>query len=394
MKISGLLSRRTTDLPGVHGVVRRIDPGTPPPRKLGARDVVLTDLNRTDAATARALVDAGVAAVVHQPRPGEDMLPRTAFRVLAASTVPVLQDVPAEALAEVADGTRVRIDEGVVHREKGDDELGAGRVTGSAEILGQVDAAEATLVDNALAHMANATEFLSLEHELLLDGEGVPHFEGVRFTDRHVVVVTADAESAEQLHELKPFIKEYRPVLVGVGAGADVLRDARLHPDVVVAVPTEVSEKTLTDGAQLVVPADRDGRCEGLERVRELGIGATTFPAAASARDMALLVAHHSGADMIVVTGDDSGLEGAFTESATPSSTMVDRALASKLVHANACASLYRSRGSGVGLALLVLAALVAVAAVVVARGAAQDILVWAVDTWNHFALWVQGLLG
>ena len=92
----------------------------------------------------------------------------------------------------------------------------------------------------------------------------------VDVTDRHVVVVTADAESAEQLHELKPFIKEYRPVLVGVGAGADVLRDARLHPDVVVAVPTEVSEKTLTDGAHLVVPADRDGRCEGLERVRDL----------------------------------------------------------------------------------------------------------------------------
>jgi hypothetical protein len=37
-----------------------------------------------------------------------------------------------------------------------------------------------------------------------------------------------------QLAELKPFIREYRPLLVGVGAGAEFLRSARLTADVVV----------------------------------------------------------------------------------------------------------------------------------------------------------------
>lgn len=43
-------------------------------------------------------------------------------------------------------------------------------------------------------------------------------------------------------------------------------------------------------------------------------------------------------------------------------------------------------------MALIVLAALVAVAVVVLARDSAQDLLVWAIETWNSFALWVQGL--
>lgn len=387
--MSGLLSRRSTDLAGVVGTVRQIGTGSPAPRRLGTRDVAVLDLNRAPAETARALVEAEVAAVVHAPREGEDMLPRAAFRILAASTVPVVEDAD---LAGVADGTRVRIHEGTVYAVKSDEEIASGREVEPATLLAEVDAAERGYVESALAHLANATEFLSLEHPLLLDGEGLPSID-VDFTDRHVVVVTGDASSREQLSELKPFIREYRPLIVGVGGGSEFLRASRMTADLVVATPTDVSDDVLTDAAVLVVPADRDGRAEGLERITELGLGATTFPAAATARDMALLLAYHGGAEMIVVTGDDRGLENAFRNSSSPSSTMVDTTVSSRLVHADACATLYRSRGAGIGLALVVLAALVAVAAVVVARDAAQDLLVWAVEAWNSFALWVQGLL-
>lgn len=389
MKMSGLLNRRSNDLAGVVGAVRQVPAGAPAPKRLGGKDVVVLDLNRTSAATARALVDAEVAAVVHVARPGEEMLPRAAFRILAGSTVPVIEDAD---LSEVADGTRVRIDEGVVYAVKTDEELATGREADSTDLLAEVDAAESSYVESALAHLANSTEFLSIEHQLLLDGEGLPEID-VDFVDRHVVVVTGSEASKDQLADLKPFIREYRPVLVGVDGGAELLRAAKLTADLVVATPTAVSDEVLTDGAVLVVPADRDGRAEGLERISELGIGATTFPAAATARDMALLLAYHGGAEMIVATGDARGLENAFGASSSPSSTMVDTTVASRLVHAEACATLYRSRGAGIGLALVVLAALVAVAVVVLMRDSAQDLLVWAVESWNSFALWVQGLI-
>lgn len=388
MKMSGLLNRRSNDFAGAVGAVRQIPAGAPVPKKLGAKDVAVLDLNRTSAESAHALVAAGVAAVVHVPRKGEEMLPRAAFRILAASTIPVIEDAD---LSEVEDGTRVRIDDGVVYSAKSDDELATGREADSATLMSEVETAESAYVESALAHLANATEFLSIEHQLLLDGEGMPEID-IEFTDRHVVVVTADERSKEQLAELKPFIREYRPILVGVDAGAEYLRAARLTADVVVATPTSVSDEVLTDGAVLVVPADRDGRAEGLDRITELGVGATTFPAAATARDMALLLAYHGGAEMIVTTGETRGLENSFGASASTSSTMVDTTVSSRLVHAEACSTLYRSRGAGIGLALVVLAALIAVAAVVVARDSAQELLVWAVETWNSFALWVQGL--
>src|SRR5699024_8810002 len=178
------------------------------PRKLGAKDVAVLDLNRTPVATARALVEAEVVAVVHTPREGEQMLPRSAYRVLAGSTVPVL--VGAD-LADVEDGTRVRIDDGTVYAVRSGDELTSGTEAGSADLLADVDRAEDAYVESALAHLANATEFLSLEHRLLLDGEGLPEID-VDFTSRHVVVVTGDSDSREQLAALKPFIKEYRPL--------------------------------------------------------------------------------------------------------------------------------------------------------------------------------------
>lgn len=388
MKMSGLLSRRSNDLAGVVGTVRQIGTGSPLPKRLGAKDVAVLDLNRTAADTARTLVEVGVAAVIHVPRPGENMLPREAFRILAASTIPVIEDAD---LSDVADGTRVRIDDGVIYSVKSDEEIATGRESGSAALLNELNAAESGLVESALAHLANATEYLSIEHPLLLDGQGLPEID-IDFAGRHVLVVTGDPESSAQLADLKPFAREYRPLLVGVDGGAEMLRSARMSADLVVATPSEVSAEVLTDGPVVVVPADRDGRAEGLDRISELGVGATTFPAAANARDMALLLAYHGGAEMIVVTGPDRGLENIFSESSAPSSTMVDTTVSSRLVHAHACATLYRSRGAGIGLALVVLAALIAIAAVVVARDTAQDLLIWAVETWNSFALWVQGL--
>ena len=48
---------------------------------------------------------------------------------------------------------------------------------------------------------------------------------------------------------------------------------------------------------------------------------------------------------------------------------------------------------SGAAIALLVLAALTAVIVALAVSNVGSEALDWAVQTWNSFALWVQGLL-
>ena len=108
----------------------------------------------------------------------------------------------------------------------------------------------------------------------------------------------------------------------------------------------------------------------GLTRIQDLGVGAITFPAAGTASDLALLLADHHGADLIVTVGYGGGLDDFFDRSrreTNPSTFLTRLKVGPKLVDANAVASLYRTRGSGVGIALLVLATLAAVIATLMA---------------------------
>ena len=64
------------------------------------------------------------------------------------------------------------------------------------------------------------------------------------------------------LKALKHYIREFRPVLVGVDGGADVLRDAGYRPDLVIGELDEMSDAALRDAGEVVAHADHHGRVE------------------------------------------------------------------------------------------------------------------------------------
>ena len=79
----------------------------------------------------------------------------------------------------------------------------------------------------------NSTEFLRREQDLLLHGHGVPRT-ATDMAGRPVVVAVRSHGWEDELRGIKPFIREQRPVLVGVDRGADALVEAGHRPDVVV----------------------------------------------------------------------------------------------------------------------------------------------------------------
>ena len=255
--------------------------------------------------------------------------------------------------------------------------------------------AKSGLAAHLEAFAGNTIEFIKSESPLLIDGIGIPEVD-VDMRRRHVLLVGEEFSAADDLKSLKPFIKEYQPVLVGVGSGADVLRKAGYRPQLIVGDPDKISTDALKCGAQVVLPADADGHAPGLERIQDLGVGAMTFPAAGSPMDLALLLADHHGAALLVTAGHTANIETFFDRTraqSNPSTFLTRLRVGEKLVDSKAVATLYRNHISAGAIALLALTMLIAVIVALWVSRTDTAVLHWVVDYWNRFSLWVQHLV-
>lgn len=392
MKMPALLSRSTDALPGTVGLARVDRNTTKLLGRVGEGDVAVVDDIDLDRVTADALVDAGVAAVVNGAESISGRYPNLGPEVLVTAGVTLIDGAGEDALRTIKDGSRVRVHEGAVYA--GERWLAGGTELAAEEIADRMIEAKTGLVNHLEAFSGNAIEFIRSESPLLIDGVGVPDID-TDLEGRHVVVVSDGPGHGEDLKNLKPFIKEYAPVLVGVGAGADALVKQGYRPELIVGDPGRIGTDTLKCGAQVVLPADQDGHAAGLERIQDLGIGAMTFPAAGAPTDLALLLADHHGASLIVTVGSSASLDDFFDRSrgdSNPSAFLTRLKVGQKLVDGKAVATLYRSRVSGMAIAMLIVAALLAIVVAVAVTGAGQVFLDRAIDTWNSIALKFQGL--
>ncbi|WP_459960698.1 putative cytokinetic ring protein SteA [Nocardia sp. IFM 10818] len=399
MRMLALLSRNTETLPGITGMAR-IDRNT---RRLlqrvGPGDIVVLDEMDLDRLTADRLVQAGVAVVVNASPSISGRYPNLGPEVLVANGIQLLDAVSSDVFTKIKDGAKVRVDNGVVYADKVTKKEPEALVEGieltEAGIAERMIEARNGLADHLEAFAGNTIEFIRTESSLLIDGIGVPDVE-LDMRKRHVVVVGDGPEHAEELKRIKPFIKEYAPILIGVGRGADTLTRNGYRPDLIVGDPEEITATTLKCGAEVILPADTDGHAKGLERIQDLGIGATTFPSSGAPADLALLLADHHGAALIVTAGAAASLDDFFDRGrrdSNPATFLTRLKIGTKLMDAKAVAALYRHRGSGWAVALVVLAALVALIVAMLATHLGSEVVDWTVHTWDRGYLWVQDQL-
>jgi uncharacterized membrane-anchored protein len=377
MKMSSLLHRSRTELPGLSGVAR-VDRRTDALiRRLKPGDIAVLDQVELDHATAHALIAAGAAAVVNASPSISGRFPNLGPQLLVAAGITLIDGVGAEALDAIRDGSKIRLHESAVH--VGPQQLAAGVEQTADSVADALVEAKSGLAHQLEAFAANTIEFMRRERSMLLDGIGIPDLE-VRLNGRQVLVVAAGYDHEAELKRLKPYIKEYRPVLVGVGAGADALRLAGYQPDLIVGDPADVSNEGLTCGADVVVPAFADGHAPGLHRVQDLGAGAVTFPSSANAEDLALLLAAHHGASLVVTVGLSASM-GEFLDrgrSGSNASTFLTRLqVGGTLVDSRVIATLYRSRLSIGPILLMIAAVLVAVVAALLVSDTGDALLTW-----------------
>jgi len=150
-------------------------------------------------------------------------------------------------------------------------------------------------------------------------------------------------------------------------------------------------------GADIVVPAFNDGHAPGLHRVQDLGASAVTFPSMANPEDLALLLAAHHGASMIVTVGLSATMAEFLDRgrSGSNASTFLTRLqIGGAVVDSRVIAGLYRSRVSTGAILLLILAVLVAAGTALFVSTAGDAVLVWLTQAWHSLAATTKGWFG
>ena len=159
-------------LPGVTGTVRLDRRTSSLLRRLRPGDIAVVDHLDLDRATAEALVDCGVVAVVNASSFISGRYPNLGPELLARSGVLMVDEVGTDVFTRLRDGSTVRLHEGEVYA--GDESVATGHELGTEEIGTLMEDARSGLSTQLQSFTHNTTEFLRREQELLLHGRGVP----------------------------------------------------------------------------------------------------------------------------------------------------------------------------------------------------------------------------
>ena len=388
-------------LPGTTGTVRVDRRTSTLVRRLRPGDIAVIDHLDLDRANAEALLDRRVVAVVNASPFISGRYPNLGPELLARSGVVLVDNVGADVFGMLHDGVEGRIHDGALY-VKGEPVV-SGTQLSAEDIATMMEEARGGLSTQLQSFTHNTTEFLRREQDLLLHGQGAPELR-TRLESRPVVVVVRGYDYREDLRRLKGYIREQRPVLIGVDGGADALLEAGHRPDIVVVGETglapgnrsadagAVSDKALRGAGEVVLHSDRTGRAVGSDRLDRIGVRAHNFSASGTSADVALLLADLAGASLIVAVGTHATLTEFLDRhrSGLASTFLTRLRVGPKLVDAKAVPHLYSGRVRGWHLLAVLLAGVVALLVALAGTPVGQE---WwdAVQAWLDDA--TQGLL-
>ncbi|WP_058233857.1 putative cytokinetic ring protein SteA [Devriesea agamarum] len=329
--------------------------------RVAAGDIVVIDHEDLDRVAAEALVERAPTAVLNASRSISGRYPNLGPKILVDAGILLLDHLGPDVMTAIPDGATVDINGQTVLVD--DTPIASGTVMDLQDVEQAMEDARAGLNHQLELFAENTMSYMLKERDLLLDGVGVPDIR-TPLKGRQVLIVVRGYHYKEDLHALRSYIRENRPVVIGVDGGADAVVEAGYRVDMIIGDMDSVSDRTLASGAELIVHAYRDGRAPGLERLESLGVAeqAVIFPASGTSEDIAMLLADEKGATVIVAVGTHGTLVEFLDKGrAGMSSTFLTRLrVGSKLVDAKGVSRLYRQRISTAQLTMLALAGLLA----------------------------------
>lgn len=276
-------------------------------RRLRQGDVALIAHADLDPVAADVLVQIGVAAVINTQPTLTGRFPTTGALLLLQHNIPIVEAIDQRVFDELREGKIVTLDlQKSILRQDG--KVFTVTVLTEAEIRQRIKEAEQNLSKALEDFVENTLTYLRQEGKQLLTSPiPLPPLR-TRIANRHALIVVRGHRYREDLLAIRSYIRDRRPVLIGVDGGADALLELGYKPDIIVGDMDSVSEEALCCGAELIVHAYPDGRAPGAERVRQLGLTAHTFPVGGTSEDAAMILAYEAGAELLVAVGTHSSV--------------------------------------------------------------------------------------
>ena len=309
-------------------------------RRLGPDDIAIIDHTDLDRVSAEELLESGVRVVINVSPSQTGRFPNPGPLTLVRGGVRLIDAPGADLFDRVHDGDWLTV-RGSTLFSNGT-QLAAGRALGADE-LSKALAEQRGRVTEALEEFAdNTMRYLRDEGRLLAEGIEFPPLD-TRFRDRQALVVARGPGHKRDLRIVRPYVREFKPVLIGVDGGADALHEAGLDPDVIVGDMDSVSDEVLRSGAEILVHAYSDGTVPAAKRLDALGVAYQVVPATGVSEDLALLLAYEKGAELIVAVGthfnlieflerDRAGMSSTFLARLRVGEILVDAKGVSRLV--------------------------------------------------------------
>jgi uncharacterized membrane-anchored protein len=352
--------------------------------RLQPGEIAVIDHEDIDRLAAEGLVHKQVKAVVNAARSSTGRYPNLGPLLLCTAGIMVIDEVGPDVM-RLAEGSRLLLDGGRVYSVNGSgrQEIAHGKVLTLDEAEKSLDLAKQSIASELERFAENTIGYIKDERDVLLEATRLPDVT-TDFHGRHVLIVVRGYDYKEDLRALRAYIREVKPLLIGVDGGADALIDAGLRPNMIIGDMDSVTTEALLSGAEIVVHAYPGGHAPGLERMNALGIPAVLFESTGTSEDIAMLLAYERGAELLVAVGTHANLVEFMDKGrkGMASTFLVRLRVGTVLVDAKGVGRIYKGRVRRGDLVMFIISAVATMAIVIsVADPAQLDLKIY----WEEF---------
>ena len=266
-------------------------------------DIALIAHKDLDEIAALGLIEKRVKAVINTEESISGFYPNQGPKMIKEKGIILWDNVPKEIWEKIDYGQEIEI----ANNEIANIEVSLGSPLEMEDIDRMLQMAEDNFNVVLDDFIENTLSYAKKEKNLVTGKLEIPPTE-VNMEERPVVVLVRGKTYKEDLLAIRSFIKEQNPVLIAVDGGADAFLEYRLKPDIIVGDMDSVSDEGLKSAKELIVHGYMDGRAPGLERLEDLGLKGKVFRAPGTSEDIAMLMAYHYKAKIIVALGTHSNM--------------------------------------------------------------------------------------